>query len=88
MSKVAKTFKIEHSSWSRSGRERKTIYEGTVEDLAGSFSYTLEIGNSWNSKIKLAGNIKSISSLISNINKAFDEKNANNYATDSVTLVD
>ena len=48
-------------------------YTGTVEELTKVFSYTLEVGNSWNSKINL--NPKGIKSLVKNINMAFEEKN-------------
>ena len=51
---------------------RTTGYEGTLEKLINCFSYTLEIGNSWNSKIQR--NPKTIKGLISNLQKSYDEK--------------
>lgn len=55
---------------SRNGRDR-TI-EGTVVELTEYFSYTLEVGHSYNRKILTQP--KTIKSLVSNISKALDEK--------------
>ena len=74
--------KISRSSISRSS-ERFT--EGTLEELVKNFSYTLEVGNSWNSKINTKP--KTIKSLISNVQKSFDIINGNTYTTESVELV-
>ena len=43
---------------------------GTIAELANYFSYTLEVGNSWDKKISRTP--KTIKSLISNVNKAYD----------------
>lgn len=67
------------------GKGRETYYTGTVEELTNIFSYTLEIGNSWNKKINR--NPKTIKSFITNINKAFNEKETNIYTRTSVELV-
>ena len=56
------------------GHPSSTIeYTGTVEELTKVFSYTLEIGNSWNRKISLKP--KGIKTLVKHINMAFEEKN-------------
>jgi ribosomal protein L17 len=50
----------------------ETIFEGTLEHLKnGVFGYTLECGASWNQKIN--HNPKSISALITAINKSYNE---------------
>ena len=54
-------------------RSRKTLWVGTIEQLAKDFGYTLECGNSWNHKIKTAREIKTLKSLVSNLNKSVDE---------------
>lgn len=74
--------KISRSSISRSS-ERFT--EGTLEELTEYFGYTLEVGNSWNSKINTKP--KTIKSLISNVQKSFDIINGNTYTTETVELV-
>lgn len=53
---------------------RTSEVTGTLEELTKYFSYTLECGNSWNSKINRYP--KTIKSLVSNINKSYDEKRA------------
>lgn len=67
----------------RKGRESFT--EGTVEDLAKYFSYTLEIGNSYNKRINR--NPKTIKSLISNVQNAYSEKEAACYERTDIDLV-
>ena len=57
---------------------------GTLEELTNYFSYTLECGASWNKKIKQ--HPKTIKSLISNLNKSFEEKEAACYNRTSVEL--
>ena len=46
---------------------------GIIEELTKYFKYTLEVGKSWNSKINLCP--KTIKSLVSNVNKTYEEKN-------------
>ena len=46
-------------------------YTGTIPELAEKFSYTLENGHSWNSKINR--NPKTAKSLVSNLNAAARE---------------
>jgi len=57
---------------------------GTLEYLTDYFSYTLEVGNSWNSKINTKP--KTIKSLVSNLNKSFYEKESNCYERTFIEL--
>ena len=67
MAKEPKVFKVR-----KVRGDRETIFEGTLDRLINEvFGYTLECGNSWNSKIPR--NPKTINSLISAINKSYDE---------------
>lgn len=54
-------------------RDRRTLWVGTLAQMTDAFSYTLECGNSWNHKIKTADEIKTLKSLVSNLNKSVDE---------------
>ena len=68
---MKKIFKIKKT---RSGinRTSETTFEGTLEYLIDDvFGYTLECGNSWNSKIPKRP--KTIKSLINAINASYDE---------------
>lgn len=64
---------IETRTFSYRRPSSTTEYTGTVEELTKVFSYTLEVGNSWNRKISLKP--KGIKSLVKHINMAFEEKN-------------
>lgn len=66
----------------RTGTESEVT--GTLEYLTKYFSYTLECGSSWNRKI--SRNPKTISSLVNNINRSYDETQAGCYSRDSVSL--
>lgn len=66
-------------------KKRERIVTGTLEELIQQFSYTLEIGASYNSKINR--NPKTIKSFISNLQKAFSEKEAACYDRTYVVLV-
>jgi hypothetical protein len=57
-------------SYSRSGEKRYN--SGTLEELIQYYSYTLEVGNSWNKKISRQP--KTFSSFIKNVNASIDEK--------------
>lgn len=65
-------------------RGRRTLYCGTVAQLAKSFRYTLECGASWNHKIKTANEITTLKSLVSNINKSYDETQGGCFDRDHV----
>ena len=63
----------------------------TLEKLIQYHSYTLETGKSYedengNSKIKSPSQIKSITSLVSNINKAVNNSAANGYSSTSYSI--
>ena len=66
----------------KSHRGRRTLWVGTLQQMTGAFSYTLECGNSWNCKIKTADQIKNIKSLVSNLNKSVDETQGGCYDRD------
>jgi hypothetical protein len=76
---MAKQFKIIQTN----SRGSTTEYNGTVVELTQIFSYTLEVGASWqhekgNKKINKTP--KSIKSLITNIENAKNNAAANGYA--------
>lgn len=77
MAKVEKVYKV-----LKTRRNGTTEFEGTLEELTECFGYTLECGNSWNSKIQRKP--KTIASLIKFINMSYDEKRE--YYS-SVTLI-
>lgn len=76
-----KTYKIIKT---RKGIE--TIIEGTVERLTEYFSYTLEIGASYNNKINRKP--KTISSFMKNLQLSLDEKEGSCFERTSIKLVD
>lgn len=76
-----KTYKVSYSR----GDRTPTEVEGTVEELTKYFSYTLEVGYSWNKKINR--HPKTIKSFISNINKSFAEREAACYTRTYVELI-
>lgn len=67
------------------GSDRVNTQTGTLEELIGYFSYTLEIGNSWNKKISRSP--KTIKSFVSNLQASYEEKEASCYNRTSVELV-
>lgn len=77
--KKEKTYKIQIS-----GR-RESVVEGTLDYLNEYFGYTLEIGHSWNPKIVLRP--KTITSFVSNLQRAYGEKEACCYNRTFVHLV-
>ena len=83
--KAPKVYKVKISRCSIS-RSSERITEGTLEELVKNFSYTLDVGNSWNSKINTKP--KTIKSLISNVQKSVDIINENTYTTETVELVE
>lgn len=54
-------------------RGRRTFWVGTLAQMTDAFSYTLECGNSRNERIKTASEIKTLKSLVSNLNKSVKE---------------
>lgn len=67
-------------------RGRTDEVQGTLEELISYFGYTLEVGHSWNSKIKR--NPTTIKSFISNLQKSYEEKEASCFERTFVRLKD
>lgn len=62
-------------------KDRTTVYAGTVEELVKSvFGYTLECGWSWNHKINR--NPKSVSALVTALDKSVEETQGGCYNRD------
>lgn len=73
MAKTEKTYKIMIKRYRFGGEASVRYEEGTLEELIKYFSYTLEVGESWqhekgNKKINC--NPKSAKSLVTNLNNA------------------
>lgn len=70
----------------QSGREDRVKYiKGTLEDLIGYFSYTLEIGNSH--KRSINRNPKTIKAFIKALQDSFSEKEAAIYNRTGIDLI-
>jgi hypothetical protein len=80
-----KIFTVKTTCPRHNGSDSVSTKTGTLEELIGHFSYTLEIGNSWNKKISLAP--KTIKSFVSNLQAAYEEKEASCYNRTTVDLV-
>ena len=65
-------------------RGTKSEATGTVAELVERFSYTLECGNSWNSKINR--NPKTAKSLVTALNKSVAETQGSCYDPDYYEL--
>jgi hypothetical protein len=70
-------------------RGRETKFEGTMEELHKTFSYTLDCGRSWehekgNKKINCFP--KGIKSLVKNLNNAVTNSAQNGYSENSYTV--
>lgn len=87
MSKEEKKYTIRTTKISgRVNREpRVNEVTDTLEGLKKYFGYTLEVGWSWNNKINM--NPKTITSFVTNLQKAYEEKEAQCYDRTSVELV-
>jgi hypothetical protein len=77
---MTKTYKIKVVR-----KEREKIIEDTLENLIEYFSYTLEVGHSWNRKINK--NPTTIKSFISNLRKSFEEKEGGCYERTYIELI-
>lgn len=77
MAKTARVYFI-----SKYHRGKYTIIKGTLEGLTNYFSYTLECGHRWNSKINKSPT--TYKSLISNLNKSYHETQGSCYDPDFV----
>lgn len=78
---MAKVFKIEKV---RKGRTE--IIEGTLDELKRRFSYTFEIGYSWNKKINT--NPKTIKSFVKNLRMSLKEKEGGTFTQTSINIID
>jgi hypothetical protein len=86
MEKQEKKYTIRTTRFGRSLKEpRVSEVTETLEGLKKYFSYTFEIGYSWNNKINT--NPKTINSFVTNLQKSYEEKEANCYDRTSVELV-
>jgi hypothetical protein len=65
-------------------RGRTHEHTGTLEELTNAFSYTLQCGHSWNSKIPTQP--KTIKSLMSALSKSVHETQGSCYDQDSYRL--
>lgn len=81
----AKTYTIRINTIKAYGKDSSREVSGTLEELTEYFSYTLEIGHSYNSKINL--HPKTIRGLISAVQKASDIKTGCTYIRDWYELV-
>lgn len=64
-------------------RGRETAFCGTLEELISKFSYTLEVGRSWEHERgnkKINTHPATIRSLVSNLNNAENNAAANGYS--------
>jgi hypothetical protein len=90
--KKAKAPKLYNIVYSRSGRSSSGRVSETgfrtLEDLKDYFGYTLEVGRSWNSKIKHPNDIKTIKQFMTALEKSFYEKEAACYDRTSLTLIE
>jgi len=64
---------------------RENIFDGTLVELIKCFSYTLEVGNSWNKKINRTP--KTIKTFIKNLELSYKEKEAGCYGRTSISLI-
>ncbi len=65
-------------------RGKTTEVSGTVPELTNYFSYTLLVGNSYNSRISLKP--RTAESLVTNLNRAIEEKQHGSYDPDHYEL--
>lgn len=71
-------------------RGRVTTFDGTLEELKQTFSYTLEAGQSWERERgnkKINTNPKTVKSLVKNLNNAVNNSAANGYSETYYELV-
>ena len=78
---MEKIYKIKVTSQNN----RETIKEGTISELTKYFSYTLEVGNSWNKRINK--NPKTIKSFVTNLQNSYSEKESSCYNRTYVELM-
>jgi len=64
---------------------RVNTVTGTVEELINYFSYTLEIGHSWDKRVNTKP--KTIKSFVSNLQRSYEIQENSCYARTIVTLI-
>jgi len=69
-----------------SGKRDKELDFNNLDEAKAYFSYTLEIGRSWNKKIKHITDIKTPKSFVSNLQKSYEAKEACCYDRTNVSL--
>lgn len=89
--KTAKIYTIKSTRYrSHFGDYKEDTHQGTLEELKEAFSYTLECGESYEHErgnYKINTNPKTISSLVSMLNKAEHNRAADGCASCSYELV-
>jgi len=84
MARLPKVFKVQESKSGRFGGETRTYNQvGTLERLVKAYSYSLEVGQSWEHEKgnkKINRNPKSIKTLVSNLYNAKNNAAANGYS--------
>ena len=83
--KTEKTYTIKTSKSRMGGDSRENIQTGTLSELTKYFGCTLEVGNSWDKKIKRFPT--TINSFVTNLQKSYEEIEASCYDRTSVYLV-
>lgn len=83
--KAEQRFTVECANGGSFGRSatRYHYQEGTLPELVKAYSYTLEVGESWQHEKgnrKINRNPKTVASLVSNLNNAVNNSAANGYA--------
>lgn len=84
MAKEAKVYNI-----IKNRRDKDTVYTGTLPELINMFSYTLEVGASWQHEKgnkKINRNPKTGAALVTNLNNAKNNAAANGYCPDYYRL--
>jgi len=82
--KTEKVFTIIVSNFGRAGDKPPKEVSGTLEELKKYFSYTFEVGASWDKKVNV--NPKNITSFVNNLQRAYEAKEANCYNRTSIEL--
>jgi hypothetical protein len=92
--KVEKRFTIEceNSGGMFSSRPSRFYYqEGTLSELIKAYSYTLEVGTSWQHEKgnkKINQNPKTVNGLITNLENAVNNSASNGYAGKSFRVIE
>ena len=84
MARAKKIYKIKMSKSTRFGGETRTYNQvGTLDELVKAYSYSLEVGESWQHEQgnkKINRNPKSIKTLVSNLYNAANNAAADGYS--------